>query len=125
MLEKKVLLIEDEKDLADCVCNLLEGLSFSVTVLADIEQVLKYLNDNINTNLVLMDAFLRGKKSIDLLPRIKELNGKPKVVMMSGEIQDNIRNQSLQKGADAYIQKPFTFEDLENVLQIILKDEGI
>lgn len=116
MQKKSVLLIEDEKDLAECLTNLFEDWNMAVSIAFDLATVRSIIEQNRHFDLIILDAFLRGQKSLDLIPQLKSLPGNPTLVMMSGEILDNVRNQSILNGAHVYIQKPFTFSELETLI---------
>ncbi|MGC4039600.1 MAG: ATP-binding protein [Flavobacterium sp.] len=108
-----LLLAEDDPDTA----------AFSISMLKDSFQVIHAINgkhaiDLINENLpdiVLSDVMMPGKDGVELLHEIRsnELTNHLPVVLFSAKASIESRLQGLQNGADAYISKPFSPEELK------------
>lgn len=115
-----LLLAEDDHDMA----------AFSTTVLKEDFQIIRVTNgqqaiETITTQLpdiVLSDVMMPQKDGIALLQEIKsnELTSHIPVVLFSAKASLESRLQGLAHGADAYISKPFSPEELKLTLQNLL-----
>ncbi|HBH60184.1 MAG TPA: DNA-binding response regulator [Nitrospiraceae bacterium] len=116
----KILLVEDEKNLAE---NLKEGLeenSFVVELAFDGEEGL-YLAETYKYNAVVLDIMLPGIDGITILEtlRKKKINMPVLLLTARGGLEDRIKGLNL--GADDYISKPFEFTELLARLKAVIR----
>jgi len=114
-----VLVIEDDRDLADVLCSLVEALGFRVVSALDAETALRLLErGDFLPALILCDLTLPGMHGLAFLRSIRENSRFPayRFVAMSGSGAD--RAPSLAGGATDYLLKPFTMKELERVLKL-------
>lgn len=115
---RKILVIEDEGDM----CLLLELLlaSGSITVnhsktLADAQQSLK----SDQPHLVLLDNRLPDGFGVDFIEHIKTNYPDTKIVLITG-VDRAIRDFALEAGADTFLSKPFTRQQLHQCIDKLL-----
>jgi len=114
---KKILVIDDDKDIGLMIKMILEYKGYKVIVLENpqpAEEILK--NDGID--LIIMDMLLSGVNGIDICKKIKNnisISNIP-LIMMSAHPDANIK--CLNAGADDFILKPF---DMQHLLSTINK----
>lgn len=116
----RILIIEDEKDLAHILKKGLGEKGFTVEVSLDGEEGL-YIAETYPFDAILLDIML---PKIDGLTILKELRAKGvdvPVLMITakGEIEDRIKG--LDTGADDYIAKPFEFSELLARLKAVIR----
>jgi DNA-binding response OmpR family regulator len=116
----RILLVEDEKDLADIVKKGLEEESYSVDVCYDGEEGL-FMASEISYDGMILDILLPKVDGIKILKTIREKNISTPVLMLTAkdELHDKIRG--LDTGADDYLTKPFEFEELLARLRALLR----
>lgn len=107
----KVLIVEDEKDLALTLKKGLEENSFVVDVCYDGEEGL-FMAENYPYDVVLLDIMLPKMDGLAVLSTLRKKKIDMPVVMLTarGEVEDRIKGLNI--GADDYIAKPFDFSEL-------------
>jgi two-component system, OmpR family, response regulator len=107
----RILVVEDERGIADLVRHGLESEGYAVTCVHDGEAGERQALAN-DFDLVLLDVLLPQRSGFEVLSAIRA--GKPElpVIMLTalGETEDKVKG--LDRGADDYLAKPFAFEEL-------------
>ena len=111
MREKKILLLDDNRDLLLIVQIILKGQGYDVVLASCIEEALQKIRIH-QPSLILMDVFIKEEDGRELCSQLKmspETNY-IKIILMSGIESDNANLQFI--GADDFISKPFDYDDL-------------
>ena len=107
----RILVVEDERGIADLVRHGLESEGYAVTCVhdGDAGELQALAND---FDLVVLDVRLPKKSGFEVLSAIRARKPELPVVMLTalGEIEDKV--EGLDRGADDYLAKPFAFEEL-------------
>ena len=116
----KVLVIEDEQDLADIIKQGLEENSFTVEVCNDGEEGL-FMAENYPYDAILLDIMLPTMDGFTVLRRLRAKKVKVPVLVLTarGGMGDKVRG--LDTGADDYLVKPFEFPELIARLKAIIR----
>lgn len=107
----KVLIIEDEKALAQSIADYLKGedylCEFAVSFREALDKIQSYSYD-----CILLDLMLPGGEGLEILEELKKLNKQEGVIIISAKnsIEDKVKG--LQIGADDYLPKPFHLSEL-------------
>jgi len=120
--EKPVLLIaEDDSDIAGFSKHLLQD-TFQVMTVQNGEEALQAIHELL-PDLILSDVMMPQKDGLALLQEIKtgELTRHIPVVLFSAKSSLESRLKGLEYGADAYIPKPFSVEELKLTLKNIYR----
>ncbi len=105
-MEKKILIIEDEKELATILGSYLKVEGFSSVTAFDGEQGLKqFLQEP--ADLVLLDIMLPIMNGVEVCKRIRETSDVP-IIMISAKDGEMDKVIALGVGADDYVTKPFS-----------------
>jgi len=104
MLNSNILIIDDEKELRTLLSRLLKLDGYKVFEANDGEEGLRVLNSE-DIHVVVSDVKLPGISGIDLIPKIKEINNKIEIVVLTayGTIADGVT--AIKRGAFDYITK--------------------
>jgi CheY-like chemotaxis protein len=119
-MAKKVLVIEDDKDIRDTIVYILEEEKYEVVSSGD-SKILRHLNDH-KPDLILMDNWLTEWKSDANGQQLsKQLKTNPQtshipVIIISAV--SNIKEIAEEGLADSYLKKPF---DMDQLLVIVKK----
>lgn len=107
----RILIVEDEKSLAELVTNRLKKEKYSVDVSLDGEEGLYNALMDVY-DLILLDIMLPSINGIEILKEIRKNNIKAKVIMLTakGELEDKLLG--FEEGANDYIPKPFHIDEL-------------
>jgi DNA-binding response OmpR family regulator len=116
---KKILLIEDEKNLAMFIELELQHESFSVTVAYDGRTGLD-LSLKQDWDVILLDVMLPGLNGLEVCRRIRAVKKTP-IIMLTARDSVLDRVSGLDIGADDYIPKPFAIEELLARIRAVLR----
>ncbi|MBI5367381.1 MAG: response regulator transcription factor [Planctomycetes bacterium] len=106
-----ILVVEDEKDLAEGIAFNLRNAGYHVTLAPDGEQALDLLRHN-TYDLVLLDLMLPGMDGLAVTEEARKAGIYSPIVMLTakGHAEDVVRG--LNAGADDYVTKPFDIDQL-------------
>lgn len=120
----RILVVEDEKELCDKICEGLTIDGYAVDTCYDGEHAheLMYVE---NYDLVILDLNLPGMDGIDIIKSIREVNQEVKILILSARSSISERVKGLEIGANDYLVKPFAFEELEARIRNLLRRQFI
>ena len=116
----RILIIEDDKSLAETLRFQLEHNNFETDVCHDGEEGLHYIEQQAH-DLILLDRMIPGLDGISVLKITREKNISTPIIFVTalGALNDKITG--LDCGADDYLVKPFDFEELLARIRCILR----
>lgn len=117
-----ILIVEDDNDTADLVTELLETSGFSA-VTADSGEIALSEISNTQPDLVLLDLNLPDMAGLDVLRQVRANSLLPMIVL-SGATHDKSKVIALEEGADDYVVKPFSPEELVARVNALLRRVG-
>lgn len=111
---QRILMVEDEEDIAFLIRFLLERHGFAVEHAADGRQALDCLTTNAPPDLALMDIMLPYHDGLELIERLRAQPGWETlpVLMLTAKAREVDVVRALELGADDYVTKPFQPEEL-------------
>jgi two-component system copper resistance phosphate regulon response regulator CusR len=107
----RILIIEDENEIADYLVRGLREEGFTVERAADGDEGWHHLNTGV-WDVVLLDWWLPGTDGLALLRRFRQADQKTPVLFLTARDAISDRVRGLDNGADDYLCKPFAFEEL-------------
>ena len=116
----KVLIVEDDLDLAHTVERYLKGQGFSVDMVHDGAEVSSYLI-SYPYDLILLDWQLPGMAGVDILRELRSRGLTTPVIMATGMNRIDDKERGLEIGADDYITKPYDMRELLARLRALLR----
>lgn len=116
----RILICEDEIDLADGLCAILKGNKYSVDVVYDGEEALTYLEAE-NYDAVVLDIMMPKVDGITVLKTIRENGNSIPVIMLTAKSELDDKIVGLDSGADDYLTKPFEVKELLARLRAITR----
>jgi two-component system, OmpR family, response regulator len=115
---KKILVVDDEADMCLLLEILLAGKGIQLDHVKSITSAATYLQSHI-PSMIILDNKLPDGFGIDFIPEIKKEFPELKVIMISG-FGDAAKDVALDNGADIFLNKPFTkdqlFQSVKNLL---------
>lgn len=119
MDKQKILIVDDDENIAELISLYLTKECFDTGIAADGEQALKMFK-SYAPDLVLLDIMLPGIDGYEVLTQIRKESNTP-VIMLSakGEVFDKVLG--LKIGADDYIIKPFDSNELVARVRAVLR----
>ncbi|MDQ2138829.1 response regulator transcription factor [Alcaligenaceae bacterium A4P071] len=116
----RILVIEDDDDLADALVRRLRRVGHAVDWQSDgltASGVLEYEH----FDLIVLDVGLPRLSGLDILMRLRERGDKTPVLMLTARADIEDRVNALDVGADDYLGKPFDFRELEARCRALLR----
>ncbi len=107
---KKILIIEDDKSIAELQQDYLTMSGYEVDCAYDGEEGLQKIKEG-NFDLIILDLMLPGKDGFAILKEISESKEVP-VLIVSAKDEEIYKIKGLNLGADDYITKPFSMGEL-------------
>ena len=120
---KHVLIVEDEKKLADVLIAYLNQNQFKVTHFESGSDVVDWVKTN-QPNIILLDLMLPDVNGKDLCKQIRQFSTVP-IIMVTAMIDEIDRLICLELGADDYVCKPFSPKEVvARVKAVLRRSEG-
>ncbi len=119
-MTEKVLIIEDDRDIADVVALHLGDLGLEADRATDGGTGLKKALEN-RYALVVLDLMLPRMDGLSVCTRIREKNPLVPIVMLTAKSEEIDRVLGLEIGADEYITKPFAVRELVARVKALLR----
>jgi len=116
-----VLLVEDEDSVRQLVRDTLEAKGYSVLEAKSGEEGLETATRHQGTiQLVITDVVMPGMNGRELVKRLAETNPTTKVLYLSGYTEDTIVSDGAIEGGTAFLQKPFSLQNLSRKVREVL-----
>jgi DNA-binding response OmpR family regulator len=120
----KILVIDDEPVILNSCRKVLEEDGFDVDLVPSADEALKAMKKEV-FDLLLVDVKMPKHDGIYLMQKVKEKWPDVPIIVMSGYPTPDTITDGAKMGADAFIAKPFTPDELlETIRQVIQKEEG-
>ncbi len=116
----RILIIEDEYNLADVMQDSLKSENYEVDIKTDGEEGLYNALSN-TYDLIILDVMLPKINGFDILRKLREDNIDSKIIMLTAKSSLEDKLNGLEHGANDYITKPFHIEELIARVNIQLK----
>ena len=107
----KILIIEDEYNLADAIASMLKSKKYSVEIKTDGEEGLDEALTDIY-DLIILDVMLPHKNGFEILKELREEKINSKIIMLTAKNTIDDKMIGFNNGADDYLTKPFHMEEL-------------
>ncbi len=105
-----ILIVEDNKELANLLCDFLRAEKYTVSIADSGEKALS-LYEKYGARLVLLDIMLPGMDGFAVCSKIREHSNTP-ILIISAKSDRNDKLNGLLMGADDYIEKPYDIDIL-------------
>ena len=120
----KILLVEDDKDLANMVRTYLLFEHHAVESLFNGKDAADYLR-HYPYDAIILDWELPEKSGIEVLKEFRERGGTTPVLMLTGKTGLTDKEQGLDAGADDYLAKPFEMRELGARVRALLRRPAV
>ncbi|MCG3678594.1 response regulator transcription factor [Aliarcobacter butzleri] len=119
-MNKRVLLIEDDKDMQKLIVEYLKEYDFDCVAFDQPKDVLEHFKIDNNYSIIILDLMLPDMDGFDLFKKLKSIRNVPIIISSArGDIGNKIHGFEL--GADDYLAKPYEPRELVLRIEHILK----
>lgn len=122
MAKNRILIVEDDKDIAESVGLNLDLSGYDYTILDDGLMVVEHLASDHSYDLALLDVMLPGLDGFALMEHMQKYN--IPALYLTAKTDVNSRIRGLRDGAEDYIIKPFEMLELLVRIEKILERTG-
>ena len=119
----KILIIEDEKMLADSIKTMLEGRGFQVEAVYDGETGADYAELGIY-DLLILDVMMPKMDGYQVARHVRSHRCSTPILMLTARSSVEDRIEGLNAGADYYLTKPFDMRELMACINALLRRQG-
>lgn len=103
-----ILIVEDNKELAELLCDFLRAENYTVSIAQNGEMALQ-LYEKYGAKLVILDIMLPGIDGFSVCKKIREQSNTP-IIIVSAKTEKEDKLNGLFLGADDYIEKPYDID---------------
>lgn len=114
-----ILVVDDQPDIRDALCEHLERNGFSAHAAANAKQAREQLASS-EIDLVVLDVMMPGETGLSLCKSLSETSETP-VILLTALADDTDRIIGLEIGADDYVTKPFNPRELIARIRSVLR----
>ncbi len=118
--KSKLILVEDDLNLGTILKDFLNVKNFEVTLISDGESAMQNLK-NTKYDLCIFDVMLPKKDGFTLTKEFRNFNKSTPIILLTAKSLQEDKIHGLKIGADDYITKPFSTEELLLRINLILK----
>ncbi len=113
-----ILIIEDEGDISLILNLMLKKENIEIEHVTTLAKAASFLNEQ-QPDIIIMDNRLPDGLGMDYIQKIKADYAQIKIIMITGNTESTDREKALKNGADVFLQKPFTKEQIQASLETI------
>ena len=112
----RILLIDDEKTVLFALKLLLQALGYVVIDFSEPEAAIAFAQTNRDYDVCICDLRMYTLNGLEVLEAMRKIEGSPPFVLMSAHATDDETDAAKDLGAAAFISKPFTPEELNELI---------
>ena len=116
----RILIVEDEKQLAESIVHYLEGESYSCETAFDFDRAMEKIS-LYNYDCILLDITLPNGNGLTLLKELKKQNKSGGIIIISAKNSLDDKIAGLEIGADDYLPKPFHLAELGARIKALIR----
>src|SRR6266849_9320990 len=116
----RVLVVEDEKGVASFVKKGLESEHYVVDIAAEGEEA-RFMAQEFDYDLLILDLNLPGIDGLEVLRQVRVKKSSLPVLVLTARSRVEDRVKGLDRGADDYLTKPFSFSELSARVRALLR----
>jgi len=117
---RRVLVVEDDRDLTEVISLHLRSEGFEVAVVHDGDEGVRRFHDD-GWDMVLLDWMLPGRSGLDVLRAVRERDRQTPVLMLTARGEEADKVLGLELGCDDYMTKPFSLRELTARMKVLLR----
>lgn len=118
-----ILVVDDEKDVAEAAQAILEYLGYRVTVVLNGKKAVNVFQDLENSvDIVLLDMVMTDMSGADCFGQLRAIRPDVKVILCTGYDRNHAVQDLLNQGVAGFIQKPYDLDELAKLCTLVMND---
>ncbi len=117
----KILIVEDDPNLGKLLYEFLDAKNFQVNLANDGEDGFKQFVNESDWDIVLLDVMMPKKDGFSLAKDLRKVDSNIPIIFLTAKSQKDSVIKAFKLGADDYLTKPFSIEELLLRIEAILK----
>jgi len=113
----KILIVDDEQEIGLALKQFLDDEGYACALASSGVAALDMLEKEKGYTVVLLDINMPGLDGVMVLKRIQDAGSDAAVIMMSGHGSEDLAVECMRNGAEDYISKPFSLEDIHQRIE--------
>lgn len=119
----KILIVEDEKILCETIGKHLTAAGYTVDLCFDGDDALFYI-EGTEYDAVVLDIMLPGTDGLTIIKTIRDKQNLTPVLLLTAKSTVEDKVKGLDCGADDYLTKPFSLDELTARLRVLIRRQG-
>lgn len=111
MTTLKILVVDDDVDVADSLADVLDLKGHDVTTIYDSSEAIEVFTRD-SFDVAFMDVMMPGKNGVESFLEIKKVKPDARIIMMTGFSVQHLLDQALEQGAAGVLHKPVAVDDV-------------
>jgi CheY-like chemotaxis protein len=115
----KILIVDDSQELLDVMCEYMETCGYTVHTTTESLDALRIIAAA-EYDVIVSDIHMPEMDGLEMMARIKTKHPGLPVVLITGYSVSEARKIAMEKGADAFVEKPFHMKEILDVVANLL-----
>jgi PAS domain S-box-containing protein len=120
---EKVLVVDDEKDVASVIGGMLENLGYQVIIVDGGRKAIDLFKKNKRFDVIILDLNMPKMSGKVTFTRLKEIDPDIRVIISTGYSDRDVDIFQWRGVANAFLQKPYQIEELSQIIRSVLDDK--
>jgi two-component system phosphate regulon response regulator PhoB/two-component system alkaline phosphatase synthesis response regulator PhoP len=122
MKDKTIAIVDDDREIREMVAQYLTKDGFRTKGLGDAESLLSYIEGEM-PDLIILDLMLPGMNGFEVCKKLREKDRTAAIpiIILSGKAESSDKVSGLDLGADDYVVKPFSMDELSARVRAVLR----
>lgn len=119
IMDRTILIVDDEADIRDILQFNIENAGFAVETAASAEEALDMLSDR--HSLILLDVMMGGMSGFQMAQKLRDEGNEVPIIFLTAKDRQDDLLTGFSSGADDYISKPFSIQEVLARVAAVLK----
>ncbi|WP_020613276.1 response regulator transcription factor [Sediminispirochaeta bajacaliforniensis] len=116
---QRILVVDDEKELAKMICDYLSAMGFITESASDGSRALRLIGEK-EWDLLVLDVMMPGLDGFDVARKVRADRGLP-IIFLTARAEESDRILGFEIGGDDYVTKPFSMKELAARIRAVLR----
>ena len=120
--KKRILIVEDDEEMRALLRDVIEEEGHKTDSVNNGSEAFRKLVKQ-SFDLIITDIRMPGLTGLDILPGMRKLHPEVPIIVITAFGSEEIQRKAIERGANAYLEKPIHFQKLTNLIQDIFSKQ--